>query len=221
MRVLFVTGTDTGVGKTFVTACCLAHLLRSGMSVRAVKPFCSGARTDAELLWELQGRELALDSINPFYFKAPLAPWTAARLERKLVRFDEALQFIREHREACDLLLIEGAGGLLSPLGEGFNAPDLIVELGAEVILVVPNKLGVLNHTLLTVEALAHRNVPILKIALVNVGSDDAAALSNELDLRQLLPKIPIYPIEFARGYQPEAAFMHAQAGPAFARLVE
>jgi dethiobiotin synthetase len=221
MRLLFVTGTDTGVGKTFVTACCLAGLLRSGKSVRAIKPFCSGARTDAELLWELQDRKLALDSINPFYFKAPLAPWTAARLERKLVRIDEALQFIRGHREACELLLVEGAGGVLSPLGERFNAADLMAELGAEVILVVPNKLGVLNHTLLSLEALRQRNLTKVKIALVNVGSEDEAVRSNEMDLRELAPNIRIYPIEFVCEYKAEAGFLRDQTSAVFAHLVE
>src|SRR5205823_3992995 len=102
MRVLFVSGTDTGVGKTFVASLCLAHLLRSGKRVRALKPFCSGDRSDAILLWELQECRLPLDLINPFYFQQPLAPWTAARLAGKTVRLDEMLHLVQAHAPHTD-----------------------------------------------------------------------------------------------------------------------
>ena len=82
-KIIFVTGTDTGVGKTLLTALLLQHLRAHGQSALAIKPFCSGGREDAELLHSLQENELTLDEMNPFHFKKPLAPYLAAtRRER-------------------------------------------------------------------------------------------------------------------------------------------
>ena len=207
-----MTGTDTGVGKTFVTGCCLAHLLRSAKKARALKPFCSGERTDALLLWELQKQRIPLESINPFYFKKPVAPWTAARAEKKSITLADARHAIEAQTRECDFLLIEGAGGLLSPLGENFNAADLIVQLGCEVILVAGNRLGVLNHTLLSVEALTRRGIRGIKIALIDIAAPDLASQSNEKDLRSLCPAIPLVRLPFVPNYKPEAPFFENAA---------
>ncbi len=203
MRVIFVTGTDTGVGKTVVMALLAARLADSRANFRAVKPFCSGERTDALLLWELQHGRLAMDEVNPFYFTEPLSPWTAARRAGRRVVLDEALAFLRG--QACDTLLVEGAGGLLSPLGEGFTAADLIVRLRAEVVLAAANRLGVINHTLLTVDHLQRCGVSAVRLALVDGAGPvaDEAADSNEADLRLLRPALPLVRIPRLAGYAP------------------
>src|SRR5262249_13724067 len=125
-RRIFIAGTDTGVGKTVATALLLAQLRDNGKTGRAVKPFCSGERTDAFLLWELQEREVPIESVNPFYFEEPLAPWTAARRAGKAISLEQTVSFLREAEPEDGTLLIEGAGGLLSPLGHGFDATHLI-----------------------------------------------------------------------------------------------
>src|SRR5205823_6159208 len=84
-RAIFITGTDTGVGKTVLTACLLHHLLQSGMDVLAMKPFCSGSRADVDLLQALQGSRLPDQEMNPFYFSDPVAPLVAARQARRKI----------------------------------------------------------------------------------------------------------------------------------------
>jgi dethiobiotin synthetase len=174
-KIVFVTGTDTGVGKTLVTALLLCHLRRRGARALALKPFCSGGRADAELLHELQDGDLTLDEINPFYFPEPVAPLVSARLHKRRIPLDKVIQHIQSiasrvsssstpppatsiiknsKLKTKNYLLIEGSGGLLVPLGVGYSVRDLISRLDCEVIIVARNQLGTINHTLLTIQAL-------------------------------------------------------------------
>src|SRR5438045_270925 len=124
-RIIFVTGTDTGVGKTFF-AVVLAHVLREkGVNVAALKPICSGGRDDARVLQKLAGAGLSLDEVNPWHFRAALAPVLAARKERKTLRLHEVVRHVRRIEKKFKTVIVEGAGGLLSPLGEGFDSRDL------------------------------------------------------------------------------------------------
>lgn len=155
--VWFVTGTDTGVGKTVFTAHLVRHWLSLGFRARAVKPFCSGGREDARILAEAQGvvgGVAALDGLNPWHFRAALTPWVAARREGRAVGLGEVDRYLEEARAGCEALLVEGAGGLLSPLGDGYDARTLIGRLRARPVVVAANRLGCLNQVLLTVEAL-------------------------------------------------------------------
>src|SRR5260221_14172519 len=93
-RTIFITGTDTGVGKTLLTALLLAHLRQNGVPALALKPFCSGGRADAELFHALQDGDLTLDEINPFYFREPIAPLVAARKHRRRIQLDDVLKNI-------------------------------------------------------------------------------------------------------------------------------
>jgi dethiobiotin synthetase len=208
-RVIFTTGTDTSVGKTAVTALLLAHAQARGIDVRALKPFSTGGGMDEALLGSLQESSWR---INFFSYAEPIAPWSAAKLHHSPVSIESALQPIHEHASRCELLLVEGAGGLLTPLGEGFSAADLIVELQAEVILVAANRLGVLNHTLLTFEALRHRGVKSVRIALVELEGSDASRKSNLGDLVELLSGVPIVSIPFLENYRTEADFIRIAA---------
>ena len=122
----FITGTDTGVGKTVLTALLARYLRERGVNTAALKPVCSGGRDDARVLHTASGGELSLEEINPWHFRAPLAPVLAARRERKRVRLAEVVAHLSAIQERFDVLLVEGAGGLLSPLGEDFNSRDLI-----------------------------------------------------------------------------------------------
>jgi dethiobiotin synthetase len=197
---IVVTGTDTGVGKTVVTALCIAHLQGKGLRVRGLKPFCSGERTDALLLWELQDRALPLESVNPFYFPQPISPWTAARASGRGIGRGEAVAAIGRHASQCDVLVVEGAGGLLAPLGELFDVTDLIKELNAEVIVVAANRLGVINHTLLTFEALRSRDVARPRLAMNNANCPDESSRTNVADLQRLLSSHVIAEIPFLSG---------------------
>src|SRR5687767_2015422 len=104
-RVIFITGTDTGVGKTTVTALLLAQAQSEKIRVRALKPFSTGGRGDEELLAALQSNAFP---INFFHYAEPIAPWAAARLHHQPVKLDEAVFKIAAHLDQCDLLLVEG-----------------------------------------------------------------------------------------------------------------
>jgi dethiobiotin synthase len=146
------------VGKTLLTALLLAHLRRRNLPAYALKPFCSGSRSDAKLLHALQHAELSLDEINPFFYRAPLAPGVAAGREGGLVAFDRAIEHILRLKARLSddsVLLVEGVGGLLVPLGKDYTVLDLLLALPCEVLVVASNHLGTINHTLLTLRALA------------------------------------------------------------------
>src|SRR6266496_2869342 len=125
-RILFITGTDTGVGKTVFAVLVTRHLCDRGFYVATLKPVCSGSRDDARLLRDAAGKVLPLREVNPWHFRAPLAPLLAARQEKKRVRLREVRAHIRRVARQFDVVVVEGAGGLLSPLGEDFDSRDLI-----------------------------------------------------------------------------------------------
>ncbi len=158
---LFITGTDTNVGKTYVGVLIARALKAAGHRVGVYKPVASGCRREGErlisddalLLWRAAGEPGELDRVCPQCFEAPLAPHLAARaegkqLDRKLLR--DGLDYWL----ACsDIVLIEGAGGLLSPLSDSDYVADLARDFGLPLIIVARNALGTINHTLLTLHA--------------------------------------------------------------------
>lgn len=187
--IYFITGTDTGVGKTVLTTLLVRHLRERGVRALAVKPFCSGGREDAQLLRKAQANEVSLNLLNPWHFRAPLTPLLAARREKRKVRQAEALQFLRSAATQCETLLIEGAGGLLSPLGEGFDARDLIVDLKARPIIVCPNRLGAVNQVRLVLAALPRVVTKHSTVALMLTTVGSLVTRTNALLLRELLPE--------------------------------
>ncbi len=196
-RIIFVTGTDTGVGKTLLTGLLLHHLRQAGCHALAMKPFCSGSPADTEFLHAAQNGELTLDEITPFYFAEPLAPLVAARRHRRSIRLPEVLRQIKRLSNRCQCLLIEGIGGLLVPLGEGFTVRDLIAKLDCEVIVVACNRLGTINHTLLTVDALGTVGNKGLKAVLMSHNNEDSSAGSNRRILAELLAPAPVLSVGF------------------------
>lgn len=153
-RAFFITGTDTGAGKTVVATLLARHWRERGLPVAGFKPVCSGGRADAEAMQAALGGALELDEINPWHFRAALTPLLAARAEKRRVKLAQVVARARELQERFPLLIVEGAGGLLSPLGEDFDSRDLIRTLRALPVVVAPNKLGVINQVLLTLAAL-------------------------------------------------------------------
>jgi dethiobiotin synthetase len=187
-QTLFITGTDTGVGKTVLTAHLTCFLRARGTHAAALKPVCSGGRADARALHAAMAGALTLNEINPWYFRAPVAPSLAARRENKMVKLPQVLAHLRKMQDRFDVLLIEGAGGLLSPLGENLNSRDLISVMRATPIIVALNKLGVVNHILLTLEALPKNIRQKAKIILMWPLKPDTATGSNIKLLKQFVP---------------------------------
>ena len=153
MSSLFVTGTDTGVGKTFV-ACALARALRAGgRRVTVMKPVETGvtdAPDDARRLQEAAADPATLDEICPYRLRAPLAPSVAARLEHVTIDLARLEALIRHRLEDADVLLVEGAGGLLVPIADSVTWADLAARLRLPLLVVAANRLGTINHCALT-----------------------------------------------------------------------
>ncbi|MCA9052014.1 MAG: dethiobiotin synthase [Planctomycetaceae bacterium] len=223
MKTLFVTGTDTSVGKTFVSAILIRTLRRAGLRAGAYKPVCSGAvlnRSGVPVWEDVEQLAAALTDdfsgnpanqpeepaaalrqrICPQRFLAPLAPNVAARLEDRTV--DDALlrTACRAWEGSADYLLIEGAGGFLSPVSAESDVGDLAADCASSVLIVAANRLGVINHTRLTVEAVQARHLSVAAVVLNDVRPPatsaseteeaDVSANSNADELARLLPNI-------------------------------
>ena len=192
-QILFITGTDTGAGKTVLTALLAQFLAAQKIRVAAFKPVCSGGRADAEIIRAAIGGTLTLDEINPWHFRAAIAPSLAAKLENKSVTLAQVLAHVRAARKNFGVTLVEGAGGLLSPIGEDFDSRDLISALRATPIIVAPDKLGVVNHLRLTLEALPKKHRAQAKIVLMSPAKPDAATSANAQLLGEFFPAEKIF----------------------------
>jgi dethiobiotin synthetase len=169
---LFVTGSDTGVGKTYISALLIRALHSRSIPVEPRKPVESGCSqspdgtlipADGIALLEAAGLN-DLDEVTPYRFSAPLAPPQAAAREGQEIRLKQLVNSCPLHNDS--LLIVEGAGGFLSPIAsDGLNA-DLAIALGLPVVLVVADRLGCINHCLLTIEAIEHRGLAIAGIIL-------------------------------------------------------
>ena len=163
---LFLTGTDTGVGKTFATALLTRALREAGLGTIALKPICSGERSDVEILRDASGQILSLDETNPVWLQAPAAPLVAAQLENRTLSLDPLIDWFHKLSSQHSSLLVEGAGGWLVPITETQTLADFAVRLGLPVIPVVANRLGCINHALLTIESIRARSLPCPGIIL-------------------------------------------------------
>jgi len=158
VSTLFITGTDTGVGKTFV-ACALAHALRArGVRVAVMKPIETGVVGEPEDALRLRAAAedpAPLDDICPYRLRAPLAPAVAARLEGVAIDVDRLAGLIVQRAAAADVLLVEGAGGLLVPIRGMTTFAELAARLALPVLIVGANRLGTINHCALTARVAA------------------------------------------------------------------
>src|SRR5450432_1700978 len=199
-QTLFITGTDTGTGKTVLTALLVKFLRARGVNAAALKPVCSGGRADARALHAAMNGALTLDEINPWHFRAPIAPLLAARKENQRVKLSQVLAHTRAMQERFDVVLVEGAGGLLSPLGENFDSRDLIAALRATPIVVAQNKLGAVNHILLTLEALPKNLRAKARVVLMSPPKPDAATATNAALLAEFFPAKKIFTLPWLGG---------------------
>lgn len=198
-RGLFITGTDTEVGKTFVTALLARTLVGQGHAVGVYKPAASGCieqdgrrvAEDALLLREAAGLEVDLESICPQQFTAPLAPHLAAMKEDQSVQPDLLRSGLAFWKGRCDIVLVEGIGGLMSPVSDEDYVADLAYDFGYPLIVVSPNTLGVINQTLQTlITASSFRDgLPIAGVVLndarMPVAEQDPSVASNRRQLEE------------------------------------
>ncbi len=176
----FITGTDTAVGKTYVTRLILEALRREGVDAVGYKPVACGDRDDATALSIASGG-LELDEINPIFLKTPVAPYVACMLENRSIDPAELLAGFHHLAAKHTTVLVEGAGGWEVPLAPGYRMSDLAAEMKLPVVLVAGNKLGALNHILLTVEAIRAKGLTCAGIILNQLEDEmDTAMITNK-----------------------------------------
>lgn len=192
-RGIFITGTDTGVGKTFF-ACALAKYLRGlGYKVGVMKPAETGCHSgngklapqDAIALKAASGCEFPLEKICPYQFAEPLGPSVAAEREGRLIDIDRLMDSFQEISSAHDISLVEGAGGLMVPLLPSYTYADFARVLKLPLIVVAPNKLGVINHLLLSLEHAGCKGLRLLGYVLNQM--DATPSLASETNREALL----------------------------------
>ncbi len=210
---LFIVGSDTDVGKTVVACRIAASLVKAGLRVGVYKPVASGCveqagklvSSDAVALWKAAGKPGDFEAVCPQRFAAPMAPYLAARKEKKTIDARLLEKGFSYWHQRSDIVLVEGAGGLLSPLTETETVADLAVALGLPLVIVVANKIGMLNQALMTVTAAAHLATSLSIAGLVvndcqaiaaEASAEDVANLravqrSNPLELERILPAVP------------------------------
>lgn len=177
---LFVTGTDTGVGKTYVTRLILETLRNEGIDAVGYKPIACGDRDDARILAAASGG-LSEDEVNPLHLQTPVAPYVAGLLENKSIDPAEILAGYHRLASAHDHVIVEGAGGWEVPISANYRMSDLAKDLGLPVLVVAANRLGALNHTLLTVDAIRAKGLPCAGIILNQLDDElDTAMITNK-----------------------------------------
>jgi len=234
VRGLFVTGTDTGVGKTAVAVAIVRALVAAGRSVGVYKPAASGHHradepgADARALWEAAGRPLAPQDVCPQSFAAPIAPHRSARLEGR--RVDERLlrDGLAVWRKRSDVVVVEGAGGLCSPLGDATLGADLAADLGLPLVIVDAARLGAIGRTLATVRAARAAGLIVAACvlsattppdgAVADPAGDAAIARDSLEDLRRLLPGMTLALLPHATpAFAPAVDWWQLAGGPASA----
>lgn len=195
-RGVFITATDTGAGKTYLASLLIAELQARSFKLDVYKPVESGCQrraqrlsaADAEVLAAAMQDPSSAERICPYRFQPAVSPARAARLAGSRLRIAD-LRAVCARTDHRRFLLVEGAGGFCSPIAEdGLNA-DLVQSLALPVVLVVPNRLGCINHALLTVEALRRRSIQIVALVLNAVAAEDAKDpdMDNRAELSALL----------------------------------
>jgi len=198
---LFITGTDTGVGKTMVAAGLVRLARDRGIRCVAVKPIETGCQVREGMLYPEDGAflqsaaqgELTLDQCTPLRLSVPASPARAAAMEGRMLKLADLEEHVRTIVEDADLTIVEGAGGLMVPIQERLMMIDLIQRLGYPTLLVGRTRLGTLNHTLLSLEALDCRGIKTVGIVLSctesNPGPEEE---STPGDMAKLVKDIPV-----------------------------
>ena len=192
----FVTGTDTGVGKTLVSCALLHAFAARGLQVAGMKPVAAGCRRegasliseDVELLQAAGNLRLPLGQVNPYAFEPPLAPHIAAAQAGVHIALSTIVAAFDALRSQADVIVVEGVGGFRVPLNAREDTADLAALLGLPVILVVGMRLGCLNHALLTAEAITQRGLTLAGWVANQIDPDMAALEENLITLKARLP---------------------------------
>ena len=188
---LFLTGTGTGVGKTFVAIELLYWLRAHGIRAAGMKPICCGDREDARRLLAASAEGISIEELNPVWLQSPVAPSVAAQIEQVEIDLGKIQNCFRNLSERFDTVIVEGVGGWLVPMTADLFVGDFAKQLDLPVAIVAENRLGCLNHILLTLESVQRRGLVCAGVILKSAnGPTDLAQSTNETELRRLLSGI-------------------------------
>ena len=193
MKPLFVTATDTDIGKTYVCAGLAYALKKSGIDVGIMKPFACGIKqkigfssNDLTILANAAVVDDAEDIINPFFFPIPASPYTAAKNLDVKIDVEHVMECFRKLDEIHDIMLVEGIGGIMTPILKDYAIIDLIKDLMANTIIVTSSKIGTVNHTVLTCNMCKNMSIPIKGLIINNFDSTGYPIPELERDLSAL-----------------------------------
>ncbi len=193
MKGIFITGTDTGVGKTYLTALLTRTLRSQGIPAIALKPVASGDRSDALALHEAMGRALPIPQINPIHFSAPLAPYAAGMLENRPFPWDQLRSHWRDISGSHPgPFLVEGVGGWRVPMDSTHTVREWARELGLPVLVVCRATLGTLNHTLLTVDSIRQTDLPLPGVVINFHAAPEGDAIRTNPGILEEWSKLPV-----------------------------
>ena len=186
---LFITGTDTGVGKTYITKLLLSALTRTGQSAVGFKPITCGNREDAEIISSASNPSpTSVDTVNPIFLKTPAAPMAAASIEGITIDINKIKSTHLELTKSYNHVLTEGAGGWAVPIDSEYSMGHLAADLGGPVLIVVNNKLGALNQTILTANAVRSMGLELMGIILNHINDEsDTASITNRAVLEDII----------------------------------
>jgi dethiobiotin synthetase len=185
---LFITGTDTGVGKTYTAARLLQVLRASGESCAGMKAICCGDRRDAELLLAAGSDGLTIDDVNPVWLKTPAAPIVGSLMEKVDIDVGHILSAFHSLQKRVEHVIVEGTGGWMVPIHRNYFVSDLAAVMKLPVLAVAYNRLGCLNHAVLTVQSIFGHGLRCVGLVLNNAQeTNDIAALTNADILRKIL----------------------------------
>nr|ADI22495.1 dethiobiotin synthetase [uncultured verrucomicrobium HF0500_08N17] len=227
-RVFLVVGTDTGVGKTVFAGLFARYLMNEGVGVRAVKPFCSGGKADIEFLVAVQDGMFPQEDLNFWCSDEPISPAAWELRHGQAVDFEGCIGWTKQKGAATGVLLVEGVGGLLAPLVKGKTVVSIGQVIGAQLIVVAPNRVGVINQVLLTIEVAAKRGLKVALVVLMGQKEPDDSVPENPDLIRQNLPEMTGFKgvIEFPylgpEASDPSLIPVHAnEAGKVLSRVAE
>lgn len=197
---IFITGTDTEIGKTAITAGLAAVLKDRNIDLGVMKPISAGGQEDALLLKQAAGVADPLETINPICLRDPLSPNVAATREDKTIDLNLIFDTYKNLSQQHDTMLVEGVGGLLVPLTDDFLVADLAIRFQLPLIIVARAALGTINHTLLTIEAARQRDLRILGIVYNTLSPEppDLAAQTSPDVITRIsgIPSLGIIPYD-------------------------
>ena len=193
MKSLFVTGTDTGIGKTCISAGIALALKKSGVNVGVMKPFMCGieqktgsADDDVTTLTNAANVIDPRELVNPFFFPIPASPYTAAKNSGTKININHVLDSYEKLSKVHDVILVEGIGGIMTPILKNFSVIDLIKELHTNTLIVTSSKIGTVNHTVMTCKLCKNLEIPVKGLIINNFDSEGYPILELERDLSDL-----------------------------------